>query len=138
MTSKDMYLVVNDEQSFRLYVVDQFGKMNTRMDKLESRMDTLEAEVQDIRAEVRTVQDEQRLMRQSIDSLQTSVYWVLGAIGIFLAALGIFLPLYLTLKDSRKEKSDSSTTVITLPQPQVDINAIARQVGEIFGLTPKN
>lgn len=147
MTSNDIRVIVNDEQSFRIYVVEQFGKMDARMSRIETRLDgvesrvgKLESDMQELHAEMRAVQDEQRLMRQSIDSLQTSVYWVLGAIGIFLAALGVFLPVYLSLKDPRKEKHETSPapTVITIPQPQVDINAIARQLGEMFNLEPKN
>ena len=131
MTSNDIRVIVNDEQSFRIYVVEQFGKIESRMDGLESRVGKLETEI-------RAVQDEQRLMRQSIDSLQTSVYWVLGAIGIFLAALGVFIPVYISLKDSSKNKPESSPTVITIPQPQADINAIAKQLSEMFDLKPKH
>ncbi len=137
MTSNDVYVVVNDEQQFRLYVVNKLGNIDARLDNLESRVGALESDVKQLHTEMRTVHDEQRLMRQSIEGLQTSVYWVLGAIGIFLAALGVFLPLYLTLKDFRKDKPESAPTVITVPQPQVDIQAIARQLGEMFNIDPK-
>ena len=42
MTSNDIRVIVNDEQSFRIYVVEQFGKIESRMDGLESRVGKLE------------------------------------------------------------------------------------------------
>ena len=133
MTSKDMYLVVNDEQSFRLYVVDQFGKMNTRMDKLESRMDTLESRM--------TVLEHQQDITNS--RIELSMWFTgicFGVLALVIAFVGIFAPKLLERRDKPENTPAPAPapTVITLPQPQVDINAIARQVGEIFGLTPKN
>ena len=159
MTSNDIRIMINGQQfvidgqrltpapenTFQQEVMKRFDGLDSRMDKMESRLDgvesrlgKVESDVQELHTEIRAVQDEQRLMRQSIDSLQTSVYWVLGAIGIFLAALGVFIPVYFSLKDPSKNKPESSPTVITIPQPQADINAIVKQLSEMFDLKPKH
>ena len=137
MTSNDVYVIVNDEQQFRLYVVEQFGKMDARMSKIETRLDgiesrvgNLEADVKGLHAEIKHVSDEQIVFSTKIDML-------LWGAGIIIGAVTLAVTLWSIFKPSRKDTPESSPTVITIPQPQIDINAIARQLGEMFNLEPK-
>ncbi len=132
MTSNDVYLIVNDEQSFRLYVVEQFGKIDARLENLEFRVGNLESEVKSLHAEIKHVSSEQI-------AFSTQMNMLLWGAGIIIGAATLAVTIWSIFKPSRKEKPETSPapTVITIPQPQVDIQAIARQLGEMFNLEPK-
>lgn len=132
MTSHDVYLIVNDEQSFRLFVVNKLGNIDARLENLESRVGNLESEVKSLHAEIKHVSDEQI-------AFSTQMNMLLWGAGIIIGAATLAVTIWSIFKPSRKENSETSSTptVITIPQPQVDIQAIARQIGEMFNLEPK-
>ena len=131
MTSNDIRVIVNDEQSFRLYVVNKLGSIETRLDSIEFRVKSLESGQEQTRAEIQAVHDEQIALGAKVDML-------LWGAGIIIGAATLAVTIWSIIKPSHKERPESSPTVITIPQPQVDINAIARQLGEMFNLEPKN
>ena len=132
MVSNDVYLVVNNEQSFRLYVVEQFGKIESRMEKLESRMDKLESRMT-------VLEHQQEITNSRLDMGIWFAGLCFGVLALVIAFVGIFAPKFWEHRENHESTPAPvpAPTVITLPQPQADINALAKQIGEMFGLTPK-
>lgn len=122
MSSNDIQVIINDEQQFRLFVVNKLGS-------LESRVSNLESDVKGLRAEVKHISDQQIAFAAKMDML-------LWGAGIIIGAATLAVTLWSVIKPSHSEKPESSSTVINIPQP--DIDSIARKVGEIFGLEPKH
>ncbi len=141
MTSKDVYVIVNDEQQFRLYVVEQFGKIESRMDRLESRLGAIEAEQKAMRSEIVSLAHQQEMLTQKVDMGIWFTGICFGVLALIIAFVGIFAPKFwerVTHKESPSTPASApAPTVINIPQPQIDIAAIARQLGELYHLEPK-
>lgn len=138
MTSRDMYVVVNDEQQFRLYVIEQFGKMDARMTRIETRLDGLESRVGSLETRVGNIESDLTALahQQELTAAKLDMgLWIIGicfaALAVLVTFIGIFAPRFW---EKASHKESPSSTVINIPQPQIDITAIARQVGEILNL----
>ena len=131
MISNDVYLVVNDEQSFRLYVVEQFGKMDSRMSRIETRLDGLESRLGKVEQQTTAIMIEQAEQRGALNYIHSSLsVWGSIICGV-IAFVGIFAPKFWEFF-SRKDK----------PAPEIDIDDVADKVIAIissrYELKPKN
>ena len=165
MASYDIY--VNDEHAFRLYVVEQFGKIDSRLSRVEehyeslaSDMKDLRADVKDLQADVKNLQAEAKGLRSDVQSVRADVKHVndeqialnarldmlLWGAGIIIGAATLAVTIWSLFKPSRNEESPKpqpvpapspapAPTVINIPQ--IDINALFRQVSDILSSQPK-
>ena len=144
MNSNDVYVIVNDEQQFRLYVVEQFGKMDarmsrieTRLDGLESRVENLEADVKGLHAEIKHVSDEQIAFSAKMDMLLWGTGIIIGAATLAVTLWSLFKPQTHPQQEAPKPAPSPAPVPTVITIPQLDINAIARQIGEMFNLEPR-
>ncbi|MBQ7214931.1 MAG: hypothetical protein IJS39_02980 [Synergistaceae bacterium] len=134
MTSNDIRIVINgqefviDGKALRPAPASNFQQeVMKHFDSLEARVGNIEARVGNIEAGVK----ELGYMLDKTNSRLDMGIWFAGlcfaVFALVIAFVGIFAPKFWEHM-TRKE---------TPSQPQIDIDAIARRVGEIFGLTPK-
>lgn len=107
MTSNDVYVIVNDEQQFRLYVVNKLGSIEARLDGLELRVKNLESGQEQIRAEIQTVRNDQIAFNTKVDML-------LWGSGFIIAAATLGVSIY-----------------------GIAMNELIRKIGEVYNLEPK-
>lgn len=118
MVSNDVYLVVNNEQSFRLYMVEQFGKIESRMEKLESRMDGLESRMDKLESRMTVLEHQQEITNSRLDMGIWFAGLCFGVLALVIAFVGLFAPKFwehMTRRDSR-------------PQTQPNISELAEEV----------
>ena len=134
MTSNDIRVIVNDEQSFRIYVVEQFGKMDARMSRIETRLDSIEFRVKNlesgqeqIRAEIQTVRDDQIAFNTKVDMLLWGTGFIIAVMTLGVSIYGIAK----TVITKIAEKTQKSA-------PQFDMDEVIRKIGEVYNLEPKN
>ena len=92
MNSNDVYVIVNDEQQFRLYVVNKLGSIEARLDGLESRVENLEADVKGLHAEIKHVSDEQIAFSAKMDMLLWGTGIIIGAATLAVTLWSLFKP----------------------------------------------
>ena len=158
MASNDIY--VNDEHAFRLYVVEQFGKIDSRLSRVEEHYESLASDMKGLRADVKNLQAEAKGLRSDVQNIKADVKHVndeqialnarldmlLWGAGIIIGAATLAVTIWSLFKPSRNEESPKpqpvpapspapAPTVINIPQ--IDINALFRQVSDILSSQPK-
>ena len=134
MNSNDVYVIVNDEQQFRLYVVEQFGKMNARMSRIETRLDGLEIRVKNIesgqeqiRAEIQTVRNDQIAFNTKVDMLLWGSSFIIATVTLGVSIYGIAKTVINKIADKAQKSAQ-----------QFDMDELIRKIGEVYNLEPKN
>lgn len=109
MSSNDVYIIVNDEQQFRLYVVEQFGKMDARMSRIESRLDGVEARVSNLEADVKTLRAEVKHVRDDQIAFNAKMDMLLWGACIIIGAATLAVTIWSVIKPSRYSPSNRRT-----------------------------
>ena len=133
MTSNDVYVIVNNEQQFRLYVVEQFGKMDARMSRIETRLDGLEFRVKNlesgqeqIRAEIQTVRNDQIAFNTKVDMLLWGSGFIIAAVTLGVSIYGIAKTVINKIADKAQKGAQ-----------QFDMDELIRKIGEVYNLEPR-
>lgn len=121
MTSNDVYVIVNDEQQFRLYVVNKLGTIEARLDGLESRVKTLESGQEHIRAEIQAVRNDQ------IDMLLWGSGFIIAIVTLGVSIYGIAKTVISKIADNAQKSAQ-----------QFNMDELIRKIGEVYNLTPKH
>ena len=109
MSSNDVYIIVNDEQQLRLYVVEQFGKMDARMSRIESRLDGVEARVSNLEADVKTLRAEVKHVRDDQIAFNAKMDMLLWGACIIIGAATLAVTIWSVIKPSRYSPSNRRT-----------------------------
>ena len=127
MTSNDVYVIVNDEQQFRLYVVNKLGSIEARLDGLEFRVKNLESGQEQIRAEIQTVRNDQIAFNTKIDMLLWGSGFIIAAVTLGVSIYGIAKTVINKIADKAQKSAQ-----------QFDMDELIRKIGEVYNLEPKN
>ena len=123
MTSNDVYVIVNDEQQFRLYVVNKLGSIEARLDGLELRVKNLEAGQEQIRAETQTVRDDQIAFNTKVDMLLWGSSFIIATVTLGVSIYGIAKTVINKIADKA--------------QKSFEMDELIRKIGEVYNLEPK-
>ena len=123
MTSNDVYVIVNNEQQFRLYVVNKLGSIEARLDGLELRVKNLEAGQEQIRAETQTVRDDQIAFNTKVDMLLWGSSFIIATVTLGVSIYGIAKTVINKIADKA--------------QKSFEMDELIRKIGEVYNLEPK-
>ena len=123
MTSNDVYVIVNDEQQFRLYVVNKLGSIEARLDGLEFRVKNIESGQEQIRAEIQTVRNDQIAFNTKVDML-------LWGSGFIIAAVTLGVSIYGIAKKVIDKIADNAQKSVQ----QFNMDELIRKIGEVYNL----
>ena len=126
MTSNDVYVIVNDEQQFRLYVVNKLGSIEARLGGLESRVKNLESGQEQIRSEIQTVRNDQIAFNTKVDMLLWGSGFIIAAVTLGVSIYGIAKTVINKIADKAQKSAQ-----------QFDMDELIREIGKVYNLTPK-
>lgn len=128
--------------------------IQSRLGKIELRLDGAEQQLAGLNSRVSVLEQNYLIMHEDIRVHNTRLemgIWFTGicfaVLALVIAFVGMLAPKFWERFVSKGKPQPAPTpapapapitpTVINIPQPQIDINAIARQIGEMFDLEPK-